>query len=216
MPPASPYAVSRRALVAGVCPRKRATVLRWVYEVCAECRLTRDACHTSVNLFDRFVSLRRVSAAQLQLVAVTCIFIAVKVCDKDDRLSASELREYTGGAVASDRDIIEVESMVLNALGFMVTPRSAPTFMDVARTDHADAAYRLDVATLDPRYADYTPAALAALVHAVAARRAPANCPVWLLAGPAHVAPLPAARVSGDDRVMATVQTAHVNSMEMV
>jgi hypothetical protein len=209
------YAVDRETLVASIRPARRVRILLWMYQACEDLFLTRDACHTAVNLFDRFVSGRRVMCGDLHLLATTCIYIAAKVCDNgDEAIRADDLRETTAGAIRHNHEIIDAELVVLHALGFFVTPRSAPTFLDTSRADYSDAAYRLDVATLDPRYADHTPEDLARFVSSAEAGLPAKDCPQWLLGYTKHETPPESKGMDVDVRVKSTIQTAHANSEE--
>ncbi|KAL1489143.1 hypothetical protein ABEB36_014085 [Hypothenemus hampei] len=98
-------------------PRMRAILLDWVMEVCEVYHLRRVTYYLAVDYFDRFLSLRPdVPKNQLQLVGVTCLFIASKL----EEVYPPRLSEFSfvcDGACSPD-DILNCELLILNSLGW--------------------------------------------------------------------------------------------------
>ena len=61
-----------------VTPDMRSILVDWLIEVAQEYKLQQETLHLSVRLIDRFLSRRPVARTKLQLVGVTCMFIASK------------------------------------------------------------------------------------------------------------------------------------------
>nr|CAH7752674.1 unnamed protein product [Callosobruchus chinensis] len=98
-------------------PRMRTILLDWVMEVCEVYRLRRVTYYLSVDYFDRFLSIRPdVPKNQLQLVGVTCLFLASKL----EEVYPPKLSEFSyvcDGACTPD-DILACELLILNSLGW--------------------------------------------------------------------------------------------------
>lgn len=62
-------------------PRMRAILLDWLIEVCEVYKLHRETYYLAMDYIDRFLSLHNepVPKNQLQLIGITCLFIASKV-----------------------------------------------------------------------------------------------------------------------------------------
>ncbi|VEN45082.1 unnamed protein product [Callosobruchus maculatus] len=98
-------------------PRMRTILLDWVMEVCEVYRLRRVTYYLSVDYFDRFLSIRPdVPKNQLQLVGVTCLFLASKL----EEVYPPKLSEFSyvcDGACTPD-EILACELLILNSLGW--------------------------------------------------------------------------------------------------
>lgn len=65
----------------GLQPRMRAILLDWLIEVCEVYKLHRETYYLAVDYLDRFLSTStlKVTKSHLQLIGITCLFIAAKV-----------------------------------------------------------------------------------------------------------------------------------------
>lgn len=62
-------------------PRMRAILLDWLIEVCEVYKLHRETYYLAMDYIDRYLSIHQnVPKNQLQLIGITCLFIAAKVC----------------------------------------------------------------------------------------------------------------------------------------
>lgn len=98
-------------------PRMRAILLDWVMEVCEVYHLRRVTYYLSVDYFDRFLSIRPdVPKNQLQLVGVTCLFLASKL----EEVYPPKLTEfsYVCDGACSPEEILACELLLLNSLGW--------------------------------------------------------------------------------------------------
>lgn len=61
-------------------PRMRAILLDWLIEVCEVYKLHRETYYLAMDYIDRYLSIHQnVPKNQLQLIGITCLFIAAKV-----------------------------------------------------------------------------------------------------------------------------------------
>lgn len=68
-------------------PRMRAILLDWLIEVCEVYKLHRETYYLAMDYIDRYLSIHQnVPKNQLQLIGITCLFIAAKVCTSFDCL----------------------------------------------------------------------------------------------------------------------------------
>jgi cyclin-A len=58
--------------------KMRAILVDWLVEVAEEYKLCADTLYQAVNYADRFLSLHVAQRSQLQLIGVTCMWIAAK------------------------------------------------------------------------------------------------------------------------------------------
>lgn len=62
-------------------PRMRAILLDWLIEVCEVYKLHRETYYLAMDYIDRYLSTHQnIPKNQLQLIGITCLFIASKVC----------------------------------------------------------------------------------------------------------------------------------------
>jgi cyclin E len=105
----------------GLQPRMRAILLDWLIEVCEVYKLHRETYYLTVDYLDRYLTARKdVSKNQLQLIGITCLFVASKV----EEIYPPKLAEFayvTDGA-CSEEDILQQEILVLQALNWNVSP----------------------------------------------------------------------------------------------
>lgn len=68
----------------GLQPRMRAILLDWLIEVCEVYKLHRETYYLTIDYLDRYISSKsNISKSQLQLIGITCLFIASKVRNFD-------------------------------------------------------------------------------------------------------------------------------------
>lgn len=105
-------------------PRMRAILLDWLMEVCEVYHLRRVTYYLGVDYFDRFMSIRPdVPKTQVQLVGVTCLFLASKL----EEVYPPRVCEfaYVCDGACGPEDILNCELLILNCLGWdlnLMTP----------------------------------------------------------------------------------------------
>ncbi|XP_030072694.1 G1/S-specific cyclin-E2 [Microcaecilia unicolor] len=102
-------------------PNMRAILLDWLMEVCEVYTLHRESFYLAQDFFDRFMSTQSdISKNLLQLIGITCLFIASKL----EEIYPPKLQEFayvTDGACTED-DIVHMELIVLKALKWELCP----------------------------------------------------------------------------------------------
>lgn len=105
----------------GLQPRMRAILLDWLNEVCEVYKLHRETYYLALDYLDRYLSTNvNISKTFLQLIGITCLFIAAKV-EEIYPPKLSEFAYVTDGA-CSEEDILKQELIVLNALKWQTNP----------------------------------------------------------------------------------------------
>ncbi|KAL5282459.1 CCNE1 family protein [Megaselia abdita] len=102
-------------------PRMRAILLDWLIEVCEVYKLHRETYFLAVDYLDRFLfSRKNIQKTHLQLIGITCLFIAAKV----EEIYPPKLGEFayvTDGA-CTESDILHQELILLQALDWKISP----------------------------------------------------------------------------------------------
>jgi cyclin B len=106
--------------------KMREILIDWLSEVHLKFKLRPETMYLTVNLIDRFLSLRAVSRTKLQLVGCTGMLIASKY----EEIYAPEVRDfvYISDKAYTRDQILMMESIMLNTLKFNLTVPSALRF----------------------------------------------------------------------------------------
>lgn len=101
--------------------RMRAILLDWLIEVCEVYKLHRETFFLTVDYIDRYLTIKEnISKNQLQLIGITCLFIAAKV----EEIYPPKVHEfaYVTDSACSDDDILTQEALIMQTLNWCVTP----------------------------------------------------------------------------------------------
>nr|XP_016945737.2 G1/S-specific cyclin-E [Drosophila suzukii]XP_016945738.2 G1/S-specific cyclin-E [Drosophila suzukii]XP_016945739.2 G1/S-specific cyclin-E [Drosophila suzukii]XP_036674877.1 G1/S-specific cyclin-E [Drosophila suzukii] len=105
----------------GLQPRMRAILLDWLIEVCEVYKLHRETFYLAVDYLDRYLHVaHKVQKTHLQLIGITCLFVAAKV----EEIYPPKIGEFayvTDGA-CTERDILNHEKILLQALDWDISP----------------------------------------------------------------------------------------------
>uniref|UniRef100_A0A6P4EJJ8 G1/S-specific cyclin-E isoform X1 n=1 Tax=Drosophila rhopaloa TaxID=1041015 RepID=A0A6P4EJJ8_DRORH len=105
----------------GLQPRMRAILLDWLIEVCEVYKLHRETFYLAVDYLDRYLHVaHKVQKTHLQLIGITCLFVAAKV----EEIYPPKIGEFayvTDGA-CTERDILNHEKILLQALEWDISP----------------------------------------------------------------------------------------------
>lgn len=114
----------------GLQPRMRAILLDWLIEVCEVYRLHRETFNLAVDFIDRYLSMsRNIHKQQLQLIGITCLFIAAKI----EEIYPPKLTEFayvTDGA-CRESEILDKELIILKALKWDLCPLTPNAWLNV-------------------------------------------------------------------------------------
>ena len=102
--------------------KMRAILNDWLVDVHLKFKLVPETLFLTINLIDRYLSQQQVSRQKLQLVGVTCCFIASKY----EEIYPPDLRDfvYVTDKAYTKQQILQMEGEVLMALDFAVTVAS--------------------------------------------------------------------------------------------
>lgn len=123
--------------------KMRGILMDWLIQVHTRFRLLPETLFLCVNIIDRFLSARVVSLAKLQLVGVTCMFIAAKV---EETVSPSVSNFiYCADSSYSEAEILQAEKYVLKTIDWNMGYPSPLNFL--RRISKADE-YNVQVRTI--------------------------------------------------------------------
>jgi hypothetical protein len=110
---------------------RRACLIDWLVEVHDQFDYRRQTLFLTVSLIDRYLSRKRVVATDLQLIAITAMFISAKF-EEAAHVKPPELAELvyiTDSAYGADQ-IAEMECLMLATLNFEVACPTAAHFLE--------------------------------------------------------------------------------------
>ncbi|XP_038207883.1 G1/S-specific cyclin-E [Zerene cesonia] len=111
-------------------PRMRAILLDWLNEVCEVYKLHRETFHLTVDYVDRYLSnTDDVQKGCLQLIGITCLFIAAKV-EEVYPPKIGEFAYVTDGACTTDEILLE-EQLILKVLSWSITPITINSWLNI-------------------------------------------------------------------------------------
>ncbi|KAG6831065.1 hypothetical protein H0H92_012988 [Tricholoma furcatifolium] len=147
--------------------KMRGILTDWLIQVHVRFRLLPETLFLCINIIDRFLSARVVSLAKLQLVGVTCMFIAAKF----EEIIAPSVSHFLMCADASytEAEILQAERYVLKTLDWnMSYPNPVHFLRRVSKADDFNvkvrtlAKYLLEIGCLEWRLIAAPPSLMAA------------------------------------------------------
>ncbi|KAK2830698.1 hypothetical protein Q5P01_018629 [Channa striata] len=109
-------------------PRMRSVLLDWLIEVSEAYTLHRQTFYLALDYFDRFMlSQKSIEKGVLQLIGITCLFIASKM-EEGSPLKVSEMADVTAGTFCED-EILKMELIILKALGWNLYSETAVSWL---------------------------------------------------------------------------------------
>jgi len=151
----------------------RAIVIDWLIEVSRDYCLSLETLFLAVNYFDRMIEEVSLKRDVLQLLAITCLFIASKY----EEVKPLTLEQLVNDEVYTRRNIIDMERIVLKNLKFklvMTTLRNflsryimaIPDSLPLHFTSHTDFLSEM-ILSAGNLYCTYPPSQLAAAIVTV-------------------------------------------------
>ncbi|KAJ3234097.1 G2/mitotic-specific cyclin [Chytriomyces hyalinus] len=145
----------------------RDILIDWLIDIHNKFRLLPETLYLTVNIIDRFLSLRVVSLVKLQLVGITSMFIAAKY----EEVIAPSIKNfiYMADNGYTDEEIQRAERYVLSVLEFNLQYPSSMSFL--RRCSKAEnyniqtrtlAKYLMEISLVDHRFLDVLPSHVAA------------------------------------------------------
>ncbi|KAJ3704543.1 hypothetical protein LUZ61_008248 [Rhynchospora tenuis] len=105
----------------------RAILIDWLVEVCDEYCLVPDTLYLTVYLIDRFLSKSKIERQRLQLLGITCMFIASKY----EEICAPRVQEFcfiTDNSYTK-AEVLRMESQVLSLVGYNISVPTIKIFL---------------------------------------------------------------------------------------
>ncbi|XP_053622183.1 G1/S-specific cyclin-E [Plodia interpunctella] len=110
--------------------RMRAILLDWLNEVCEVYKLHRETFHLTVDYIDRYLTnTEDVPKGRLQLIGITCLFIAAKV-EEVYPPKIGEFAYVTDGACTTEEILLE-ELLILKILSWSITPITINSWLNI-------------------------------------------------------------------------------------
>uniref|UniRef100_A0A0D9Y0C5 Uncharacterized protein n=1 Tax=Leersia perrieri TaxID=77586 RepID=A0A0D9Y0C5_9ORYZ len=105
----------------------RGILIDWLVEVSEEYKLVPDTLYLTINLIDRFLSQHYIERQKLQLVGITSMLIASKY----EEICAPRVEEFCfiTDNTYTKAEVLKMESLVLNDLGFHLSVPTTKTFL---------------------------------------------------------------------------------------
>jgi G2/mitotic-specific cyclin 2 len=147
--------------------KMRSVLIDWLVEVHWKLKLLPETLFLTVNLIDRFLTLRSVSLAKFQLVGITATLIASKY---EEILSPSVSNfVYLSDGSYDEQEILNAECYMLNSLQFVLSSPNPYVFLRrISKADNYDvqtrtlSKYFLETMLLEPLFLKFRPSQLSA------------------------------------------------------
>ncbi|XP_072321732.1 G1/S-specific cyclin-E1 [Eucyclogobius newberryi] len=111
-------------------PKMRAILLDWLMEVSEVYKLHRETYHLAQDYFDRFMATQRnVFKSTLQLIGITCLFIAAKV----EEMYPPKLHQfaYVTDEACTEDEILSMEIIIMKELNWSLSPQTPVSWLNV-------------------------------------------------------------------------------------
>jgi G2/mitotic-specific cyclin 3/4 len=148
----------------------RSVLIDWVTQVHLRFQLLPETLFLAVNCIDRFLSVKVVSLAKLQLVGATALYVAAKY-EEINCPSVQEIAYMVDGSYTVE-EILKAERFMLTMLKFeMGWPGPMSFLRRISKADDYDvetrtlAKYFLEVCLMDERFVASLPSFVAAGAH---------------------------------------------------
>lgn len=147
--------------------KMRAILMDWLIQIHFRFRLLPETLFLCCNIIDRFLSARVVSVAKLQLVGITCLFIAAKT----EEIVSPSVVNFLRCADSSytEHDILQAEKYVLKTLDWNLSyPNPIHFLRRVSKADDYDVQartigkYLMEISIVEWRLLAAPPSLLAA------------------------------------------------------
>ncbi|XP_028442070.1 G1/S-specific cyclin-E1 [Perca flavescens] len=160
-------------------PKMRAILLDWLMEVSEVYKLHRESYHLAQDYFDRFMATQRnVFKSTLQLIGITCLFIAAKV----EEMYPPKVHQfaYVTDEACTEDEILSMEIIIMKELKWSLSPQTPISWLNVymqvaylketdellipkyPQTTFTQIAELLDLCMLDVRCLEFSNGILAA------------------------------------------------------
>lgn len=111
-------------------PRMRAILLDWLMEVSEVYKLHRESYHLAQDYLDRFMATQtNVVKSTLQLIGITCLFIAAKV----EEMYPPKIHQfaYVTDEACTEDEILSMELIIMKELNWSLSPQTPVSWLNV-------------------------------------------------------------------------------------
>ncbi|KAM3876879.1 G1/S-specific cyclin-E1 [Diretmus argenteus] len=111
-------------------PKMRAILLDWLMEVSEVYKLHRETYHLAQDYFDRFMATQsNVFKSTLQLIGITCLFIAAKV----EEMYPPKVHQfaYVTDEACTEDEILNMEIIIMKELKWSLSPQTPISWLNV-------------------------------------------------------------------------------------
>ncbi|KAJ1677333.1 G2/mitotic-specific cyclin, partial [Spiromyces aspiralis] len=160
----------------------RGILVNWIIQVHYQLRMFPETLFLTVNIIDRFLSLRYVSVARLQLVGLTALLVASKY----EEMASPSIHDlvYLAGNGYTENEILDAEIFMLRVIDFDMSYPSPMTFLRrVSKAENYNiqtrtvAKFLMEISLVDHRFLRFVPSQLAA--SAILLARRMLSCGQW-------------------------------------
>ena len=145
-----------------ITPKMRAILIDWLISLHYHFRLEDSSLFATINIIDRYLSIKSIQRNKFQLLGVSALFIGVKY-DEIYCPSARQLNDMTDSSY-SPKEIVEMEKEILSTLNYNLT---IPNQFDIyqlmsmkyklERKDYFFGLFILELYALDASCTKYLP-----------------------------------------------------------
>lgn len=111
-------------------PKMRAILLDWLMEVSEVYKLHRETYHLAQDYFDRFMATQRnISKSTLQLIGITCLFIAAKM----EEMYPPKVHQfvYVTDEACTEDQLLNMEIIIMKELNWSLSPQTPISWLNV-------------------------------------------------------------------------------------
>lgn len=146
----------------------REKIVEWCYQVVDHCEIGRDVVSYAMSYFDRIVPHYGINDTLVQLVSMTCLYLAIKVhCSK--KISVGSMVSLSRGCFRDDQ-VVKMERIILQGLNWHLSPATPHLFLEIffettqddeAMNEIKDSAnYLLELAVCDSFFIKKKPSSI--------------------------------------------------------
>lgn len=116
-----------------VTPAERDEMVAYLLEVCerTDMAFSLETFSLTVTLVDRFLSSYKVKSKYLECLAVSCLYIAAKVREEDDKISVTSEFLYDCNSKCSVSELLRMELMILTKFSWNVDDKTSADFLHI-------------------------------------------------------------------------------------
>lgn len=113
----------------------RSDMIDWLIKLNAKFGFSFETLFTSISVFDRFLHRVRAQRKYLRCIAVTCLYLAAKVCEEDEMVPLTWEVVRRSECGYSEAELLRMERCILSKLDWNL--RLTPTSYDFIHLFHA-------------------------------------------------------------------------------